>query len=347
MSFDFDTVFAAKPVILAPMEDVTDAVFRRLCRTVGASLCITEFALAEGLVERDAHVLEKIALSADDTPTAIQIYGSNPEVLAEAASSAEQARPAYIDINCGCWVPKVTRGGAGASWLRSPDAMVAMASMVVKRTTLPVTVKTRIGWGDEADMPIVDLARRLEDVGVRAITIHCRTARMGHEGPAHWQWAGKAQAAVHIPVIVNGAIRTANDCQRALTSTGCAGVMIGRRAIEHPWLFREARARLDHAPKPAAPTRQERLELCKQHLLGLQAARGTKRALKAAIKFYPGYLAKLPDAKPLLEDLQASQTLEQTLTTLENALTHTVVDVVVDGDGDGDGDGLIALPPQA
>jgi tRNA-dihydrouridine synthase len=181
-------------------------------------------------------------------------------------------------------------------------------------------VKTRIGWGDEADMPIVDLARRLEDVGVRAITIHCRTARMGHEGPAHWHWAGKAQAAVRIPVIVNGDIRTANDCQRALTSTGCAGVMIGRRAIEHPWIFREARARLAHAPKPATPTRRERIELCMRHLRALHSARGGKRALKAASRFYPGYLAKLSDATLLVEELRACTTLEHALSTLENAV---------------------------
>ena len=178
----------------------------------------------------------------------------------EAAEIAERAAPAYLDVNCGCWVPKVARAGAGAGWLRSPDAMVAMAKLVVSRVALPVTVKTRIGWGDEDRMPIVDLARRLEDAGVRALTIHCRTAKMGHDGKADWSWAKRAREAVSIPVIVNGDIRTANDCHRALEATGCAGVMIGRRAIEHPWIFREARARLDHAPQPAAPSVSERLQ---------------------------------------------------------------------------------------
>ena len=320
--FDFDAVFRAKPVILAPMEDVTDAVFRRICRACGASLCVTEFALAEALVAEESEALQKIRLAPDDTPTAIQIYGADASSLAQAARIAEQAGPAYIDVNCGCWVPKVARAGAGAGWLRSPDAMVAMARMVVSSSALPVTVKTRIGWGDESDMPIVDLARRLEDVGVRALTIHCRTARMGHEGAADWSWAARVQAAVSVPVIVNGDIRTAQDCQKALDLTGCAGVMIGRRAIEHPWIFREARARLEHAKKPTAPTLHERVDLCTRHLLALQAARGTRKALTAASRFYAGYLGKQPDTAPYIAELRASRNLETALEVLHSLTTQ-------------------------
>jgi tRNA-dihydrouridine synthase B len=136
-TFDFDRVFASRPVILAPMEDVSDAAFRRICRARGADVCVTEFARAEGLVEGCAQTLAKIALAADDRPTAIQIYGSDERRLAEAAEIAASAGPAYVDINCGCWVPKIARGGAGAGWLRSPDAMVAMAKMVVARVPLP------------------------------------------------------------------------------------------------------------------------------------------------------------------------------------------------------------------
>jgi tRNA-dihydrouridine synthase B len=318
MSFDFDAVFAARPALLAPMEDVTDAVFRALCRETGATLCVTEFALAQGLVEQHSEALAKIRLSACDTPTAIQIYGADPQQLAAAAEIAERAGPAYIDINCGCWVPKVARAGAGAAWLRAPDAMVAMARMVVARVALPVTVKTRIGWGDEQDMPIVDLARRLEDAGVRALTIHCRTARMGHDGAADWSWAARAREAVDIPVIVNGDIRTANDCQRALEQTGCAGVMIGRRAIEHPWIFREARARLEHAPKLAAPTREERIALCKTHLVRLLEDRGPRRALRAANRFYAGYLGKLAGAHACLAELRGCTRVDAALDVLDS-----------------------------
>ena len=316
MAFDFDAAFAAQPVLLAPMEDVTDAVFRRVCRARGASLCVTEFVLAEELLDAEQESRRKIALDADDQPTAIQIYGANAERLAQAASLAEQAGPAFIDINCGCWVPKVARKGAGAGWLRDPAAMVAMARMVVSRVALPVTVKTRIGWGDEAELPIVELARRLEDVGVRALTVHCRTARMGHEGAADWRWAGRAQAAVRIPVVVNGDIRTANDAQHALAQTGCAGVMIGRRAIEHPWIFREVSARLSHRPKPGAPSQQERLALCREHLCARAAVQGERRALHVLSKLYAGYLGRRPELGPWLGELQAARSVAEALDTL-------------------------------
>lgn len=316
MAFDFDAFFAARPVILAPMEDVTDAVFRGVCRARGAELCLTEFVRAEQLAEHSDAATAKIALARNDQPTAIQIYGSDPQRLGEAAEIAERAGPAYLDINCGCWVPKVARGGAGAAWLRDPVAMVAMAKLVVSRVALPVTVKTRIGWGDEATMPIVDLSRRLQDAGVRALTIHCRTARMGHTGSADWSWAARVREVVSIPVIVNGDVRTANDCKRALDLTGCAGVMIGRRAMEHPFIFREARSRLDGAGHVAPPTRAERLALCREQLLATRDAYGPGRAVRALRRCYPRYLARLPDATDVLGELCAAETLEAVLDAL-------------------------------
>lgn len=316
MTFDFDAAFAAQPVLLAPMEDVTDAVFRRVCRARGADLCVTEFVLAEELIDGELDARRKITLDAADAPTAIQIYGADAERLALAATLAEAAEPAYIDINCGCWVPKVARRGAGAGWLREPEAMVAMARMVVSRVGLPVTVKTRIGWGDEAELPIVELARKLQDVGVRALTVHCRTARMGHTGAADWSWAARAQAAVRIPVIVNGDIRNANDAKRALEQTGCKGVMIGRRAIEHPWVFREVRARLAHQSKPNAPSLAERVALCREHLLLRAQAQGARRALYMLSKLYAGYLGKGPQLGAWVAELQACKGVEETLEVL-------------------------------
>src|SRR5256885_8010092 len=180
---------ASRPVVLAPMEDVSDAGFRRICRRLGADLCVTEFVRAEMLERGNRRALRKIALDGDGAATAIQIYGANPDALVAAARTAAAAEPAFVDINCGCWVPCVASRGAGAGWLRDPHAMVAMAARVVAAVPLPVTVKTRIGWGPESHMPIVDLARRLENAGVAAITIHCRTALQGHGGLADWQWA--------------------------------------------------------------------------------------------------------------------------------------------------------------
>ena len=268
-------LLASAPVVLAPMEDVTDAPFRRVARALGAALCVTEFVRAEQLIARSALARRKATLAADDRPTAIQIYGADPTLRMEAAVIAAEARPAFIDINCGCWVPRVARSGAGAGWLRDPAAMVAMARRVVAAVDLPVTVKTRIGWGPESDMPIVDLARRLEDAGVAALTIHCRTAQMGHRGAADWRWARDARAAVAIPVIVNGDVRTADDAVRALADTGCAGVMIGRAAIDHPWIFGEARARLAGA-RVVPPSDADRLSVYRTLLAANIAARGPR-----------------------------------------------------------------------
>lgn len=272
---DLRALLAGSPVLLAPMEDVSDAAFRRICRSVGADICVTEFVHAHQMIAETQSARRKIAFAADDRPTAIQIYGPDAEQLVEAARIAERAAPSFIDINCGCWVPRIVRKGAGAAWLRDPAAMIEMARRIVRAVGLPVTVKTRIGWGPESAMPIVDLARRLEDVGVAALTIHCRTAQMGLEGCADWSWARRAREVVSIPVIVNGDIRTASDVVRALAETGCAAVMIGRGAIDHPWLFREARAALAGAPI-AGPTDAERLALYRA-LLDANSAQRNER----------------------------------------------------------------------
>ncbi len=313
MAFDFDQIFQRKPVILAPMEDVTDAVFRRLCRARGADLCVTEFVNVEGLLRGCKTAAHKIDLAPDDQPTAIQIYGADAERLAEAATIAENSKPSYIDVNCGCWVPKIARRGAGAGWLRDPDAMVAMAKMVVERVSLPVTVKTRIGWGPESEMPIVELARRLEDVGVRALTVHCRTAQMGHSGSADWNWARKAKERVSMPVIVNGDVRSADDAKRSLEETGCQGAMVGRYAIEHPWVFREARALLDRGEVIEAPSYKERLDLCREHLLLEVEGRGELRALRALRRYYPGYLHGLVGGAALRRKLNVTDELAPVL----------------------------------
>ncbi len=316
----FDAVFAQKPVILAPMEDITDDVFRRLCRKLGADVCVTEFVNVEGLLRGCRNAKRKIALSPDDTLTSIQIYGSNPERLAEAARFAAEAEPFYLDINCGCWVPKIAGRGAGAGWLRDPAAMVEMAAMVVRSVDIPVTVKTRIGYGPESHMPIVDLARRLEDVGVRALTVHCRTAQMGHSGAADWAWAARARENVSIPVIVNGDVRSADDAERAIRETGCAGVMVGRRAIEHPWVFRECYGRLRDGLDIPGPTHEERIALCKEHLVANVAERGEPHGVRCTRRHLSGYLHGLPGASKLRQELNLCDSLEGCLAILDRSL---------------------------
>ena len=314
MTRDFATLMSNRPVILAPMEDVTDSIYRALCRSVGASLCVTEFVNVEGLLRGCRKARRKITLAPDDQPTAIQIYGSDPERLAEAAEVAAAAGPAYVDINCGCWVPKIARRGAGAGWLRDPAAMVAMAKMVVDSIAMPVTVKTRIGFSAGTDMPIIDLARRLEDVGVRALTIHCRTANMGHSGAADWSWAARAREVVSIPVIVNGDVDSAEAALRAFGETGCAGVMVGRRAIEHPWVFREIRALLDRGETLAPPSADERIAMCRRLLIERYRERGRVSSTR---RHLGGYVSGLPGAAGLRRELFQCDSLDGCLAILD------------------------------
>jgi tRNA-dihydrouridine synthase B len=312
-------LYTQKPVVLAPMEDVTDVVFRRLCRELGSTVAMTEFVNVEGLLRGCRNAKRKIQLAPDDDLTGIQIYGSDPSRLAEAARFAEQARPLFIDINCGCWVPKIAGRGAGAGWLRDPAAMVAMTRMVASSVSVPVTVKTRIGLGPESHMPIVDLARRIEDAGAAALTIHCRTAQMGHSGAADWSWAAKARQVVSIPVLVNGDVRSADDAVRAMTETGCEGTMVGRRAVEHPWVFREARALIDRGQTIPGPTPDERLALCRKHLVANVEQRGEPFGVHCTRRHLAGYLKGLPGAAALRQALNQCDTVLGCLAILDGA----------------------------
>jgi len=319
-----------RPIMLAPMEDVSDVIFRRIARRFGADVCFTEFVNVEGLLRGCRNAKRKMLLDEDErATTAIQIYGSDAERLAEAARVAEEARPAFVDINCGCWVPKIAGRGAGAGWLRDPDAMVAMAAMVVRSTGCAVTVKTRLGLGTKGptaeeqanatvgDMPIVELAKRLEGAGVAAITVHCRTAAMGHSGSADWSWAGKVRQVVSIPVIVNGDVVSAESADRAFRETACDGLMIGRRAIEHPWVFREIRARRDGLADVPPPTIAERLELCREHLRANTSQRGEPYGVRVTRRHLSGYLRGMPGAAELRRRLLFEDSLEGCLAILD------------------------------
>ena len=325
-------LFAARPVVLAPMEDVSDAVFRRLCRSLGAELCVTEFVNVEQLLSEAPKARRKLSLLPGDAPTGIQIYGGDAERLIEAARIAESAAPAFIDVNCGCWIPKIARRGAGAGWLKNPTAMVAMASRLVSAVSLPVTVKTRIGFGEEAEMPIVDLARRLEDAGVAALTIHCRTAKMAHNGDADWSWARRAREVVSMPVIVNGDISSAQAAARALEETGCAGVMVGRAAIDHPWIFREARALLDTGTELAPPTVSERLALVRDHYIANVSARGEFNGVRVTRRHLKGYLRSVPGGDRLRRALLACDDLDACLEAL--AQFDTMITVLSRSEGE-------------
>jgi nifR3 family TIM-barrel protein len=308
---EFAAIMAATPVMLAPMEDVSDPIFRAICREEGADLCYTEFVNVDGLLKGDKRNRRKIEIEPDDRPTGIQIYGSDPEKLVEAARIAAAAEPLLIDINCGCWVPKIARRGAGAGWLRDLGAMQEMVRAVARAVReardLPVTVKTRIGWND-SEKPVPELVQRLEDAGVAGITLHCRTAVQRHEGQADWAWAALAQDLAGVPVTVNGGIMCAEDVPRALAETGCAGAMVARAAIGNPWIFREAHDALAGRPI-VRPTVEERLEACRRHFTLATGVRDERAGVCAVRRHLAGYLSGLPGGAELRRQLHEHYTL--------------------------------------
>lgn len=290
-----------QPLALAPMEDVTDRAFRRVCRELGADLVYTEFASSDALVRDAAKTLDKIRVADDERPVAIQIFGGLEESMERAAAIAEAAGPDFIDVNCGCWVRKVAMREAGAGLLRNLDRLGAIVASVVRGSSLPVTVKTRLGW-DEESIVILDVARLLEDLGVQALTVHCRTRSQGHKGSADWSWLTRLKETVSIPIIGNGDVNTPEDVAR-MFATGCDGVMIGRAAIQHPWVFREAKRHLATGEAPVGPTSAERLEWCVRHLRLSVAEKGDRKGVVEFRKHYAGYLRGLPRAARLRAEL--------------------------------------------
>lgn len=247
-----------RPVMLAPMEDVTDPSFRLICREQGAAMVYTEFVSAEALVRNINSTTRKLSIDDRERPVAIQIYGREPEAMVEAARIVEQAQPDILDINFGCPVKKVAAKGAGAGMLRNPEKMLAITKAVVEAVDIPVTVKTRLGWDCENKI-ITDLAPRLQDCGIKALTIHGRTRSQMYTGEADWTLIGevKADPRIEIPIIGNGDIKTAEQARNAFDTYGVDGVMIGRASFGAPWIFREAREYLQTGILPEITTKEK------------------------------------------------------------------------------------------
>lgn len=238
-----------RPLFLAPMEDVTDIGFRHLCKRYGAAMVYTEFVSAEALVRSIKSTVSKLTISDEERPVGIQIYGRTVEDMVEAARIVEQAHPDVIDLNFGCPVKKVAGKGAGAGMLRDIPLLLNITTEVVKAVNVPVTVKTRLGW-DSEHLIIADLAERLQDCGIQALTIHGRTRSQMYTGQADWSLIGevKNNPRVHIPIIGNGDITTPEEAKRAFEDYGVDAVMIGRATFGRPWVFQEVRDYLDGNP---------------------------------------------------------------------------------------------------
>ena len=241
--------FGPQPVFLAPMEDVTDIGFRLLCKRFGASMVYTEFVSAEALVRSVRCTLNKLVISDEERPVGIQLYGRDVEAMVEAAKIVEQAGPDLIDLNFGCPVKKVAGKGAGAGMLRNIPLMLDITRQVVKAVSLPVTVKTRLGW-DTNNIIIEDLAEQLQDCGISALTIHGRTRSQMYTGQADWEPIGavKRNPRIHIPIIGNGDITSPEEAKAAFERFGVDAVMVGRATFGRPWIFREIRRLLDGEP---------------------------------------------------------------------------------------------------
>lgn len=238
--------FGRQPLLLAPMEDVTDIGFRRLCKRYGAAMVYTEFVSAEALVRDVKSTVSKLTISDDERPVGIQIYGRDVPQMVEAAKIVEQAGPDLIDLNFGCPVKKVAGKGAGAGMLRNIPLLLDITREVVKAVKVPVTVKTRLGWNSE-ELIITELAERLQDCGIEALTIHGRTRAQMYTGNADWSLIGevKRNPRIHIPIIGNGDITTPEEARLAFERYGVDAVMIGRATFGHPWIFKEFRDYLD------------------------------------------------------------------------------------------------------
>ncbi|MCQ2150964.1 MAG: tRNA dihydrouridine synthase DusB [Bacteroidales bacterium] len=294
-----------RPLFLAPMEDVTDASFRVLCREYGADMVYTEFIPSDGLIRDAVKAIAKMRTLENEAPIGIQIYGHIPESMVDAARMADKAAEIagghgadIIDINFGCPVTKIAGRGAGSGMMRYPDKMVAITKAVVEAVGKPVTVKTRLGWDDNSKI-IVELAERLQDVGIQALTIHGRTRCQLYRGEADWTLIGevKNNPRMHIPIIGNGDITTPQKARDAFDRYGVDGIMIGRATFGHPWIFNEIKHYLKTGEELPPMDVRERVALAKRHLALSLELKGEPRGIFEMRRHLSCYFKGLPDFK--------------------------------------------------
>jgi tRNA-dihydrouridine synthase B len=307
------------PIALAPMESITDTSFRIICKRLGADIVYTEFVNAEGLVRKSEKTKLKMKFHDEERPIGIQIYGGLETSMEGAAKMAEEMQPDFVDINAGCWVRNIVGHGAGAGLLKDIPKLESVVSAVVRSVQLPVTVKTRLGW-DEQNIQIVDVAKMLQNAGVAALTIHCRTRSQAHKGEVDYSWIPKIKNAVKIPIIVNGGIISPEIAEDVLRSTGCDGIMVGQGAIQNPWLFNEIKHYLktgEHLPPSSI---HERIRMLIEHLQLSVENKGERRGVVEFRKYYSGYLRNVPDISKLRSKLMKFNEIRPISETLESYL---------------------------
>ena len=290
--------FDNTPIILAPLEDITDPPFRMVCKKLGADLMYTEFIASEGLIRDALKSRRKLDFSEIERPIGIQIFGHDIESMIKATRIAETANPDLIDINFGCPVRKVTGKGGGAAMLKDPEKMIKMTAAVVKATKLPVTVKTRLGW-DSSSMIITEIAEPLQDTGIVALTIHGRTRVQLYGGRADWTLIGevKNNTRITIPIFGNGDVTTPEIALEMKQRYGVDGIMIGRGAIGNPWIFQHIKHYLKTGELLSLPDIKERTKVCRLHLEKSIEWKGEKRAVIEMRKHYSNYFKGLANFK--------------------------------------------------
>lgn len=306
------------PLLLAPMEDVSDPPFRAVCKENGADLMYTEFISSEGLIRDAAKSVQKLDIYDYERPIGIQIFGDKIESMREAAAIAEEANPEIIDINYGCPVKKVACKGAGAGILLDLPKMEAMTAEIVKRVDKPVTVKTRLGW-DHDNIKILEVAKRLQGVGIQALSIHGRTRQQMYKGVADWSYISevKADPSIHIPIFGNGDVDSPAKAKEYKERYGVDGIMIGRAAIGYPWIFNEIKHYLQTGETLPPPTMEQRIDAVRSHLKFSVEWKGDKKGIFEMRRHYTNYFRGLSNFKPYRAQLVEAPTYEATMAILD------------------------------
>ena len=306
-------------ILLAPMENVSDYPFRMICKKLGADVVYSEFVSSEALVREAEKAFRKMTIHPEERPIAIQIYGNRVEAMIEAARIAQEKEPDFIDINFGCPVKKVALKGAGAGLLRDIPLMIKICEEIVKHTMLPITAKTRLGW-DADSIVIKEVARQMESVGIEALTVHARTRAQGYKGEADWDWIREVKQEVKIPIIGNGDIIKPEQVRDMFDTTGCDAVMIGRGAVNNPWIFKQAKEYMINGNSPPEPDLAEKVQILKEHLRYSVEFKGETKGLLEMRKYLSGYLKGIPNIAKFRLELMHYKTLQEVINRLEALL---------------------------
>ena len=311
------------PILLAPMEDVSDPPFRKICKRFGVDLMYTEFISSEGLIRDAVKSTKKLDIFNFERPIGIQIFGGNEDSMKKAVEIASEVKPDIIDINYGCPVKKVTCKGAGAGILQDIPKMVKLTKSIVNCTNIPVTVKTRLGW-DEKSMYIVEVAEKLQDVGIKAISIHGRTRKQMYKGSANWTLIEKTKEnpRLNIPVFGNGDVFSAHDVKEKKDLSNVDGVMIGRGSIGNPWIFNEINSFIKNGILPPPPTIKERIDVVKEHLDLSIKWKGEKLGILEMRRHYTNYFKGFKGIKNFRIKLVTSNNVNEINDTLQEIDNH-------------------------